>query len=289
MQTAIFTKVFGGRGLYDACSVAADVGYDAVELMGRAPHFGPETSDERARELRAHLDDLGIEVSSIASYTGGYVDQSDEACEAELADLERFCELADIVGCDLIRHGPDGPPEFRATEDDYERAATWMRRAADIAASYEKEIAVEVHALKLTETPATTREFIDRIDRDNVGAIHDGGNMYIVGTDFGHDSVAELGDRLRHVHVKDEIQVADDGPGVLEIERPDGTERFQPRLLDEGAVDHAPLFEALVDREYEGYVVAECAVSPHDTLTDRRIAECELAAMERLERAARSA
>lgn len=287
MQTAIFTKVFGERGLYDACSIAADVGYDAVELMGRAPHFGPETSDERARELRVHLDNLGIEVSSIASYTGGYVDQRDEACEAELEKLERFCELADIVGCDLIRHAPDGPPEFRATADDYEQAAIWMRRAADIAASYGKEIVVEIHALKITETAATTREFLERIDRDNVGAIHDAGNMYIVRTTFGADSVAELGDWLRHVHIKDEVRIADNALDTFEIERPDGPERFQPRLLGEGAVDHGPLFEALVDREYDGYIVAECHLSPHGTLTDRRIAECELAAIERLKRDAR--
>lgn len=287
MKTAIFTKVLGERGLFDACSVAADVGYDAVELMGRAPHFGPETSDDRARNLRAHLGDLGLEVSSIASYTGGYVDQTDEECEEELDRLKRFCELAEIVGCDLIRHGPDGPPEFRASEDDYERAAAWMRRAADVSAAYDKEIAVEVHALKITETPETTRAFLDRIDRENVGAIHDAGNMYIVGTEFGRESVMELGDRLQHVHVKDELRVADDAPGTFEVERPRGDQRFQPRLLGEGGVDHAPLFEALTDRDYGGYVVAECHVPIHDTLTDRWIAEHELVAMQRLERGAR--
>lgn len=176
------TSVFGEQGLYDACSVAADVGFDAVKLMGRDPHFGPETIDARARELRGHLDDFGLDVSCVATYMGGYVDRMDSECEAELDALERFCELAEAVGCDRIRHAPDGPPEFRAEEADYERAATWMRSAADLAAKHDMELLVEIHALKILETPAMTRDFLERVSRENVKAIHDAGNMYIAGT-----------------------------------------------------------------------------------------------------------
>lgn len=287
MQTSVLTKTFGERDLFDACAVAADVGFDAVELMGRDPHFGVETSDETAHELRTHLDDLGLDVSCVASYTGGYVEMDDDECETQLHHLERFCELADLVDCDLIRHGPSGPPEHRATEADYERAASWMRRAADVAAEYDKELLVEIHSVTIVETAETTREFLERVDRDNLGAIHDAGNMYISRTDFGRDSVTELGDWLRHVHVKDELRVADEALGSFEMETPEGTEQFQPRLLGEGGADHGPLFEALVDRDYEGYVVAECHLPAHDGVTDRTIAECELAAMERLEREAR--
>ena len=154
--------------------------------------------------------------------------------------LERFCELADIIGCDLVRHGPDGPLEHRAT-DDYDRAATWMRRAADLAAEYGKELVVELHAGTIVESAETARKFFERVDRDNVGAIHDAGNRYILRTDFGRDSVAELGDWIRHVHVKDELRVEDE---AFETETAAGIERFQPRLLGEGAVDHGPLFEA---------------------------------------------
>ncbi|WP_440009684.1 sugar phosphate isomerase/epimerase family protein [Halomicrococcus sp. SG-WS-1] len=282
MQTSVLTKMFGERDLRDACSVAAEVGFDAVELMGRDPHFGVETDDEQARELRAHLDDLGLDVSCVASYTGGYVDMDETECAEQLDRLERFCELADLVDCDMIRHGPRGPPEHHATDTDYDRAVEWMRRAADLADEYDKELLVEIHSVTIIESASTAREFFERVDRDNVGAIHDAGNMYISRTDFGRDSVAELGDWLRHVHVKDELRVADEALGTFEMETPAGTELFQPRLLGEGAADHGPLFAALAERDYDGYVVAECHLPPHDALTDRSIAECELAAMERL-------
>lgn len=287
MQTSVLTKMFGERDLHDACEAAADVGFDAVELMGRDPHFGVETSDEEARELRAHLDDLGLDVSCVASYTGGYVETDEDERETELDHLERFCQLAELVDCDLVRHGPSGPPEHRATEDDYEEAVTWMRRAADVAAEYDTELLVEIHSVTVVETAETARTFFERVGRDNLGAIHDAGNMYISRADFGRDSVAELGDWLEHVHVKDELRVADEALGSFEMETPEGIEQFQPRLLGEGGADHGPLFEALVERDYDGYVVAECHLPPHDGLTDRTIAECELAAIERREREAR--
>ncbi len=90
MQTAIFTKVFGERTLEKAFELSARVGYDAVELMCREPHFGVSTTDRRAKQLKSTLDDYGLEVAGLGTYTGRYVDVTEEQSEAEIADLERF-------------------------------------------------------------------------------------------------------------------------------------------------------------------------------------------------------
>lgn len=282
MQLSVLTKLFDDRSLERACEVAADVGFDAVELMGRDPHFGPETTTEEAEELRALLNGLGLDVSCVASYTGGYLEKDPEERAQELETLERFCELAQVVGCSRVRHGPGGPPEHRATDEDFEEAIEWMGRACDVAAQYEIDLLVEIHSLTVVESADAARRLVDGIDRDNLGAIHDAGNMYISRKDFGRDSVEVLGDHLEHVHVKDELRVADEARGTFELETPEGTELFQPRLLGDGAADHGPLFSSLADRGYDGYVTLECHVPPHDTLTDRAIAECELHAVQEL-------
>lgn len=282
MQTSVLTKLFSERDLDDAIGVAADLGFDAVELMGCDPHFGVETTNAYARAVRETLDQHGLDVSCVASYTGGYVEMSDGECEAELERLKQFCKLAQLVDCTRVRHGPHGPPEHRATDADYERAAIWMRRAADVAASYDVDLLVEIHSETIVESASTMRAFLERVDRRNLGAIHDAGNMYISRTPYGTDAIAELGGWLDHVHVKDELRVADDALGSFEMETSAGMERFQPRLLGEGGADHASVFQALVEQEYDGCVVAECHLPAHDTLTDRAIAECELAAIDRL-------
>lgn len=259
MQFALFSKVLADRPFEAAARTAADLGYDAVEPMAREPHLGADTSPERAAELAALLSDLGLSVPCLTTYTGGYVDGTDAECEADLAALDPFLDLADALDCDLVRHAPDGPPVHEATEADFERAATWTRRAADRAAEHGKTLCVELHAHKVTETVDSTLDLLDRVDRENVGVIHDAGNLFIVGESFGRESVERLGDRLVHVHVKDiaRVPLDTDGPGTLELETRRGRERFQHRLLGEGDVDHGPLVAALVDTGYDGYLTAE--------------------------------
>lgn len=280
MQTSVLTKLFADRSLEEACEVAAAVGFDAIELMGRDPHFGPETTPAEACELRARLEEVGLDVSCVASYTGGYLDKNPDECEAELNTLERFCELATEVGCHRVRHGPGGPPEHRATDDDYDEAVDWMRKACDVAAQHDVELLVEIHSQTIVESADAARRLLECVDRDNLGVIHDAGNMYISRKDFGWSSVEILDEHLQHVHVKDELRVADEARGTFELETSAGTERFQPRLLGDGAADHGPLFSALAETDYDGYVTVECHVPPHDTLTDRAIAECDLHAVE---------
>ncbi len=283
MQTAVMSKLFGEYSLDQACELTAAAGYDAIELMGKAPHFGPETTQETARELRAHLDELGLEVVGLATYTGYYAnrEKNDDERRDELDALEHYCELAELLECELIRHNPGGPPEHRATEADYAQAATWLRRAADRAIPL--QIGIEIHPHSIVETASTAVELFERIDRDNVVAIHDAGNMYTSDAHYGPDSISTLGDWLGHCHVKDELQIADsDAYGAYSVERADGETLFRSCLLGTGGTDQQPLFEALSDRGYDGALTAECHLAATPTLDASAIASHERRAIEAL-------
>jgi sugar phosphate isomerase/epimerase len=277
INRSVFTKIFADRTLSDTFEIAADIGFDGVEPMCREPHASEDTSPEQVRDWKDQLADLGLSVPCLATYTGHYVGKDDDECEAELDSLERFLEMADVLDCDLVRHWTGGPSLYEAGDEHFEEAAHWMRRAADRAAAYDKTLAIEIHAGGLTETADSTVNLLERIDRDNVGAIHDAGNMYIVDTDFGSESVSTLADWLSHVHVKDEVRV-DDGslPGAFEVETRHETETFRHTMLGQGETDHEPLFEALVERGYDGYVSAECHVPQNEAGDDTVIAKHEL-------------
>lgn len=282
IQPALFSKVFVDRSLEEATELTAEIGYDGFEPMCRDPHLDANRSIDEVSSFRERLDDLDLDVPCLATYTGHYVGKSEAECEEQLAELETFLEFAQVLECEVVRHGPGGPPVRDATDDDVETAASWLRRAADRADEYGVTLGVEIHAHTIAETVDSTIRLLDEIDRENVGAIHDAGNMYIVGDDFGPDSVRALGDDLVHVHVKDERRVDDaDRPGAFEIETDDGLETFQPRRLGEGAVDHGPLFDALADAGYDGFVTDECHVPRDEPDDDVSIAEHELAALRR--------
>ena len=70
-----------------------------------------------------------------------------------------------------------------------------------------KRIVLEIHNQSLVETTDSALRLLDLIGDDQVGLIHDAGNMYITDTEFGEESVRHLGSRLFHVHIKDERRI----------------------------------------------------------------------------------
>lgn len=277
IQPALFSKVLVDRDLEEAAELTAEVGYDGFEPMCREPHLDVERTTDEVVSLRERLDDLGLAVPCLATYTGSYNGKSRSECEAELTDLERFLDFAALLDCDVVRHNPGGPPVRDASDEDIEYAASWYRQAADLAATRDVTLVIEIHARWLSETVESTNQLLAAIDRRNVGVIHDAGNMYLVGENYGAESVERLGDSLRHVHVKDERRIDDDdAPGAFHLQTDQGRETFQPRRLGDGAVDHAPLFAALADAGYDGFVTAECHVPQSETGDDIAIARHEL-------------
>lgn len=280
MHPSIFTKVFDDRSLEDAIAVAAEIGFDGVEIMAREPHLAHDTPHERAAEIAALIDDHDLTVPCLATYTGGYSTKSDDECEEQLERFEDFLRLSEVLGVDLLRHGAGGPALREATDEHFERAATWLRRAADLAAEYDRTIGLEIHSDRLTETTDSTLRLLDLIDRDNVGVIHDAGNMFIVDDPYGAHSLEKLGDRLAHVHVKDLSRIDDPSlSDAFSLETPRGEAVFRREPLGEGDVDHAPLFEALAERGYDGHVTMETNVGRIDRET---VARRELESFERI-------
>lgn len=280
MEPSVFTKLFDDRSLNDAIETAAEIGYKGVEIMARSPHLPADTNRERAEEIRELVDCLSVEIPCLATYTGGYARKSEAECKSELEDFERFLELSEPLKVDLLRHGAGRPSVREASDEDFERAAEWLRRAADLADTYDRTIGLEIHSHRLTETVESTVRLLERIDRDNVGVIHDAGNMFIADDEYGRSSVERLGDRLLHVHLKDLARIDDSSRAdAFELETKRGGEVFRRELLGDGEVDHGPLFEALADHGYEGYATVESNVGRIDPT---EVAKHELAATKEL-------
>jgi sugar phosphate isomerase/epimerase len=127
IQTALFSKVMADRPLDEVAELAAEIGYDGIEPMGRDPHLGHDWSMEEVDDLADHLADLGLDVPCLGSYTGNYVGKSTAECEAELEKLETHLEYAQRLDCDIVRHGPGGPPVRDATDEQYDRPGRRLR------------------------------------------------------------------------------------------------------------------------------------------------------------------
>jgi sugar phosphate isomerase/epimerase len=246
MKPSIFTNIFRDFPLEEVVPEVARIGYPAVELMGRAPHLPPDTAPARVREIKRLLDDHGLVVSCIAGYAGRYSQIDDAAARAQIEDLKRFLEMATVLGCGLLRHQPGGPSYDQASEEQWRRSVEWLQKAADLAAGADAG---------LVETADSALDYVERVGRDNLGAIFDPGNMHLAGTPFGAAEVYKLWGHIFHVHVKDALRVADQTYPSSRQWR-GGLIAF--KLLGEGEVDHRPALAALDRLGYAGYLSCEC-------------------------------
>lgn len=265
MKVSCFTVMQSKRTIEQVFATLADAGYDGMEIAGNGAHLPPDTSLARGEEIKGLAEQYQVPIIAIGAYSGRYVGVDAEHVARQRAELEQHCKLANLFGCDLVRHGAGGPPSYRAEPADWTAAAEGLRGACDLAGKHNVRLGVEIHNGGLVESADDAMKLIEMVGRENLGAIHDAGNMYISSVDHGQESVRTLGDRLFHVHVKDELRVFDEKlPQTFYCQTRRGYELFQATLLDEGGTDHMPLLRGLKDVGYTGYISLECHVFGDD-------------------------
>lgn len=273
MKTSIFTLIFKERTLEESLRLSKEIGYDGVELWGKEPHISADTSIERVRDIRKMLDYYELEVPSIGAYIGNFSTASDNECKKAMIELEKYLNIMDTLKCEMIRVNCGGPSAFLAEDYHCNKAVYWINKCSILARQYGKKLLLEIHNGSLIETVESAESFMKKLNQDNVGLIHDAGNMYISDTDYGVRSIEILGDYIFHVHVKDELRVNDDNlRDTFHSRTIYGDEIFQHRLLGQGAVDHVPMFKALIKKGYNGFISCEC----HNSIPDIDRARIEL-------------
>ncbi|MCM3260502.1 sugar phosphate isomerase/epimerase [Paenibacillus lautus] len=260
MKIAAFSGSLIDYSIHEAMSIAAELAFDGIEIACREPHLSPETSLPRVREMKALADGHGLEIPALAGYMGLFSTSGDAECAGAYDQFMGLLERAVMLEAGMIRIFQGGPNAFLAEDYHYAKAAFWIRKCAEEARAAGKRIVLEIHNQSLVETTDSALRLLELIGDDQVGLIHDAGNMYITDTEFGEESVRQLGSRLFHVHIKDERRIGQGGaPGTFKNLTRHGEEFFLQCRLGEGEVDHGGLLRELREQRYAGWLTLECA------------------------------
>lgn len=266
-----------GMSAEDCMRLAAKTGYDSIELSLDAE--GPlslKSSDEEIARFRTLADELGIEISSLASglYWGTPLTHDDPAVREQAKATVRFqLHAAKVLGCGAILVvpgcvGADFIPDCPVVPYDvaYDRALEACKELARDAEEAGVVIALENVWNKFLLSPLETRDFIDKIGSDYVKVYFDIGNVLVTG--YPEHWVKILGNRIARVHVKDFRTIVGNINGFVDLL---GGDANFPAVMKE-----------LRDCGYDGYLTAEmngfpCAtdavvVRTLDAL--KRIVEC---------------
>lgn len=231
------------RDLRKAFRAARDLGFRGVELDARNGLAADEVSQTGLRQIRKWLGDEGLVVSAVAFPTrGGYGDA--DRLEARITATKAALKLAYDLGARLVlNHVGDIPtssegPEWRLMVDVLADIGTWSQQAgATLCAEAGRAAPVDLARL------------ISAIPEGSLACDIVTGSLLVHGHDPA-EAIATLGDHVASVHATDAV------PGAF-------AGRGRAVVLGTGHVDFPPVFAALEERAYQGWIGLE-PVDPRD-------------------------
>jgi len=249
-----------GMSQADCIRLAAKTGYDSIELsLDATGDLSLESTDEQIIAHRKLADELGIEISSLATglYWDNPLSHDDPAVREKAKAIVRFqLKAAKLLGVDAILVVPgcvnarfiDGCAEM-PYDVVYDRALEAMMELKKDAEEAGVVIALENVWNKFLLSPLEMRDFIDKIGSDYVKVYFDVGNTQFIG--FPEHWIKILGSRIGRIHMKDFKEAIGNLDGFCE--------------LLQGNVNFPAVMKALREVGYDGYLTAEINYIPCET------------------------
>jgi len=258
MKVAVFTVCLPEYEPAAAVAVLRELGYDGVEwrVVDQAPAadgrpgfwagnrctWPLSTFPEDAPRIKALADGAGLAMPAVGTYP--------EA--GDLAAVEQAMRGTALLGAPALRVNVpryDGEGSSQAL---WQRSRDEYREVAALARRYGVRALVELHHGRLLPSASAAARFLDGFDPQDVGVIHDAGNMVHEGHEQYRLGLEALGPYLAHVHLKNAAW----RPAGR---RPDGSLAWKAEWapLTEGIVDLAALLRALRQVGYDGWVALE--------------------------------
>lgn len=235
------------RDLRKAFRAARDLGFRAVEIDARHGLTADEVSQTGLRQIRKWLGDEGLVVSAIAFPTrGGYGDA--DRLEARISATKAALKLAYDLGANLVlNHVGDVPPSSEGPE--------W-RLMVDVLSDigvWSQQVGATLCAEAGRAAPDDLARLIEALPEASLACDIVTGSLLVHGHDPA-EAIAKLGNHVASVHATDAV------PGAF-------AGRGRAVVLGTGHVDFPPVFAALEERAYQGWIGLE-PVEPRDARTE---------------------
>jgi len=233
----------------------AGLGYYGVELMADAPHLWPgETSEARILEVRASIDELGLEISNVNAFMMNKIGDKRQPywhpswIEPDRAQRRIRTEhtraaltMARRLGARCITTEPGGPI---GPETTYKSAMKlFVEELKPVIEHAEREkvlLLIEPEPGLLIERFEQYMDLRDRIDSPFMGLNFDIGHAYCVGEEPA-EWIPRMATEIRHFHIED---IA--------------ANRVHKHLVPGmGAIDFAATLRAIRDMHYQGWITVE--------------------------------
>ncbi|MBE6611830.1 MAG: AMP-dependent synthetase, partial [Ruminococcaceae bacterium] len=224
----------------DIYSCAKDFGFDGIEIRGLgndifAVKARPFTDSQIGTTI-ATLERLGLEIPCLAS---GCCLKFADKLDAAKDEIKEYVTLAAKLGTPYIRVLADLDAAPAGEIDDVYMADA-IREVAEIAKDTGVTLLIETNGVYADTR--RLRALLDAVNLPYVAALWDTHHPYRFMNELPAETVANLGDYIKHVHVKD---------SVME----NGAVKY--KLMGQGDMPIPDMLRALQSISYEGFISLE--------------------------------
>jgi myo-inositol catabolism protein IolH len=257
VRIALDPYMLRDRPFAEVCAIAAEIGYDSIELSPR-PDFIPFFTHPRAdrakvAEFRDALRTSGLELASILPlYRWSGPDEDDR--QAAVRYWKRAIELCVAVGCTTMNSEFNGRPD----QPDRSEAQFW-RSMEELLPIFEREgirLNLEAHPDDFIERNDPAVDLVRGIDSPNVGYVFCAPHTYHLGDDVGA-MIEYAAPVLAQVHLADVLNHRASSGLRYIVNPPGSTARIHQHLdIGQGEVDFDALFGALHRIGFDGILTS---------------------------------
>ena len=255
MKFAYSSNAYRKFSIQETLRRISAIGFAGVEILADVPHAYPVSLlPEQKQAIRESLAENHLQISNVNAFMMNAVADTRQAFWypswiEEYAPYRalrrehtlRTLDLAAELGAKCIQTEPGGPlPEGMTWKQGadlfYEELMPCVERAEAVGV----DLLIEPEPMLLIETFEQYLEFMQRIDSPRVGLNFDIGHAFCVGDDPA-TWIPRLAAHTRHYHIEDI-----------------SAERVHHHLIPgEGAIDFAPILQAITATGYDGWVTVE--------------------------------
>lgn len=245
---------------------AAQHGFAAVELRGLQGNMdlpsNPLFAADRVSQTRSEVQASNLRIACVSSSANLYVENAEKRSK-ELTDARRFIDLASSLGAPYVRvfGGKDQADKSAAPDEPTKaRVAAGLRELGTYAGPRNVTVILESH--DHFTSSATLKDVLHAADSEHVGLLWDAHHTFATSNEEPEHTVKQLGQWIRHTHLKDSVGSGEDRKYVL---------------TGRGNVPVERQIKALQSIQYKGFYCFEWEKVWHPDLQDPEIAIADYA------------
>ena len=230
MKLGLCTIAFQEKPLEEVIDIAADHGFDGIELWGKPPHLPEDYDESYVKNVKDMAHRKGLVISAFGSYV-------DPLMPLHQKHFEEAFKIAHELGTDLVRIWSGGGPSKSIAPADKRLIQFRLVSITQWANFRNIRLGLEMHNNQFTDSVDSILETIEGVRLPALKTYYQ--PLARSDADEPHTAAEKLAEHIANVHAQN---FDESGRGCA---------------IADGVVDYARIVEILTAAEYDGYLEIE--------------------------------